>query len=68
MEHNSIVLRPVLNKMLFAYIPLQVNPSPVNPWLQSHLYDPLVFIHLAFTSQTAVSIEHSSSSKMHENI
>ena len=32
-------------------LPEHVFPSPVNPALQAHAYDPTVLLHIALTSQ-----------------
>ena len=48
------------NDLLFS--PLQVNPSPVNPFLHEQLYDPSVLLHVAFTWQSLIPCVHSSTS------
>ena len=41
-------------------LPEHVFPSPVNPALQPHAYDPAVLLHTALTSQLWELVEHSS--------
>ena len=41
-------------------LPEHVFPSPVNPALQAHAYDPTVLLHIALTSQLRELVEHSS--------
>ena len=35
---------------MIIYLPEHVNPVPINPFLQVHVYDPSVFVQLAFVS------------------
>ena len=35
----------------YGFVPLQVYPSPLNPTLHTHLYEPTVFRHSALTPQ-----------------
>lgn len=45
------------------HLPSQVSPSPMNPFLHSHLKPPRVLIHCASTSQLSNSNVHSFSSE-----
>ena len=45
------------------YLPVQVTPSPVQPELQAHLNDPMVFVQVACAWQLSVSLAHSLISK-----
>ena len=44
------------------FIPVQLRPSPVNPFLQVQRKDPRVLLHVAFEWQAL--LEHSSTSKI----
>ena len=46
-----------------AYLPSQLTPSPIDPSSQVQLYEPIVFVHVAFVWQLSVYVEHSSTSK-----
>ena len=37
--------------MKYINLPVQVNPSPVNPVLHSHMYDPLPSVQVALSEQ-----------------
>ena len=40
-----------LSLIIMQIIPVQVVPSPVNPQLHVQIYEPLLFLHVAFVSQ-----------------
>ena len=52
-------------KAINGFLPkrVQFRPSPVYPSLQLQLYDPLLFLHLAWTLQRCVLRKHSSTSE-----
>ena len=54
--------------MKYINLPVQVNPSPVNPVLHSHMYDPLPSVQVALSWHPSVPRSHSlmSMSKMRD--
>ena len=54
-EFYIAVVAGLLKKQIFTLdlndSPVQVFPSPVNPALHAHAYDPAVLLHTALTSQ-----------------
>ena len=60
--HNqSAVVEKWLNNNESSKLPEQLNPSPVKPLSQAHMYEPLVLLHVALRLQLlALGKEHSS--------
>ena len=52
------------DRYFLLFIPLQLTPFPLYPWLQAQVKLPIVLVHIALESQLSVLIVHSSISAL----